>query len=189
MAFLTEEELQKCGFKKLGQAVKISTKASIYNAKNISIGDYTRIDDFCIISAGEEGIEIGRNVHIACYNSLIGAAKIIIEDFAGISSHSAIYSSTDNYSGNCLTGPTVPNKFRDVISKPVIIKKHAIIGAGTIILPGVTIGLCSAVGALSLVTKNVEDFSIYAGQPAKKIKSREAECLELENEYLNEEKY
>lgn len=188
MAFLSEAELKGYGFKKLGKEVKISSKASIYNSKNISIGDFTRVDDFCIISAGEEGIEIGRNVHIACYNSLIGAAIIIIEDFAGISSHSAIYSSTDNYSGNCLTGPTVPNKFRDVISKPVVIKKHAIIGAGTIILPGVTIGLCSAVGALSLVTKDVEDFCIYAGQPAKKIKSRKSECLELENKYLNEKK-
>lgn len=187
MAFLTKEELQKYGFKKLGKEVKISSKASIYNAKNISINDYTRIDDFCIISAGEEEIEIGRNVHIACYNSLIGAAKIIVEDFAGISSHSAIYSSTDNYSGNCLTGPTVPNNYRDVISMPVVIKKHAIIGAGAIILPGVTIGLCSAVGALSLVTKDVEDFCIYAGQPAKKIKARKSECLKLEKKYLDEE--
>ena len=117
---------------------------------------------------------------------MLGSAKIILEDFAGVSSHSAIYSSTDNYAGNCLTGPTVPNKFRDVISKPVIVKKHAIIGAGTIILPGVTIGLCSAVGALSLVTRDVEDFAIYAGQPAKKIKNRKSDCLSLEEKYLYE---
>ena len=66
MAFLTEIALKEHGFKRLGKGVKISSKASIYNAGNISIGDNTRIDDFCIISAGEEGIEIGRNVHIAC---------------------------------------------------------------------------------------------------------------------------
>lgn len=186
MPYFNQDELLKIGFKQIGKDVKVSTKASIYNPQKISIGDFSRIDDFCIISSGNGEIKIGRNVHIACHTTLIGAELISIEDFAGISSHSAIYSSTDNYSGNCLTGPTVPDKFRDVISKPVIIRKHAIIGAGTIILPGVTIGLCSAVGALSLVTKNVEDFSIYAGQPAKKIKTRKSDCLRLEEEYLNE---
>lgn len=186
MAFLSTEELKNLGFKKIGKDVKISSKASIYNAAKISIGDFSRIDDYCIISAGQKEIIIGRNVHIACHNSIIGSELIVIEDFAGISSHSAIYSSTDDYSGAYLTNPTVPEKYKNVISKPVIIKKHAIIGAGTIILPGVNVGLCTAVGALSLVTKDVEDFAIYAGQPAKKIKMRKSDCIRLEKEYLNE---
>ena len=188
MAFLNQNELSAIGFKRLGKKVKISTKASIYNPAKISIGDYSRIDDFCIISAGTGGIQIGRNVHIACYNSLIGNELIDIEDFAGISSHSSVYSSTDDYSGNFLTGPTIPDKYRNVISKPVYIKKHTIIGSGTVILPGVTIGLCSAVGALSLVTKNVADYMIYAGQPAKKVKHRNMKCIDLELQYLASEK-
>jgi len=186
MAFLSFDELQKLNFKSIGKEVKISNKASVYNPQNIEIGDYVRIDDFTIISAGVDGIKIGRNVHIACHNSVIGSARIIIDDFAGISSHTAVYSSTDDYSGNCLTGPTVPDRYRSVISKAVRIKKHAIIGAGSIILPGVTIGICSAVGALSLVNKSVEDFSIYAGQPAKKIKKRKDGCINLETLYLDE---
>lgn len=187
MGYLNNKELEKLNFKYLGKDVKISDKASIYNASNISIGDYSRIDDFCIISAGFGGILIGRNVHIACYNSLIGDELIQLEDFAGISSHSSIYSSTDDYSGNFLTGPTVPDKFRNVFSEPVIIKKHVIVGASTVILPGVTIGECSAVGALSLVTKNVEPYAIYTGIPAKKIKVRKSGCLKLEEDYLIKE--
>ena len=51
----TREELEAIGFAQLGENVKISKKASIYGAANISIGNHVRIDDFCIISAGEGG--------------------------------------------------------------------------------------------------------------------------------------
>ena len=50
MAYLTEFELKEMGFKRLGKNVKISDKASIYNADQIEIGDNSRIDDFCVIS-------------------------------------------------------------------------------------------------------------------------------------------
>ena len=50
MAYLTEEQLQSMGFKFLGDEVKISDKASIYNCDQIEIGDYSRIDDFCLLS-------------------------------------------------------------------------------------------------------------------------------------------
>ena len=59
MSFLSKKELNDLGFKSLGENVLISDKCSIYNAKNISIGDNTRIDDFAILSAGDGGIEIG----------------------------------------------------------------------------------------------------------------------------------
>lgn len=94
--FLTENQLAALRFKSLGNDVKISDKASIYNAKNISIGNNVRIDDFCILSAGEDGIEIGNNVHIACYCSLIGKGKIILENYSGLSSRVSIYSSNDD---------------------------------------------------------------------------------------------
>ena len=87
MPQLKKEELKK--FKYVGKNVLISSLASIHNPENISIGDYSRIDDFCILSAGEGGISIGRNVHIAVYVSLIGKENIHIDDFAGISSRTS----------------------------------------------------------------------------------------------------
>ena len=78
-----KDELKEIGFKYLGKNVLISNKTSIYNAKNITIGNNTRIDDFCILSAGEGGIEIGDYVHIACYSSLIGKGKIQMNDYSG----------------------------------------------------------------------------------------------------------
>lgn len=177
MAFLSRENLELIGFKKLGRNVLISEKASIYNPQNITIGSNIRIDDFCILSAGEKGIEIGNYVHIACYVSLIGLELIKINDFVGISSKTAVYSSSDDYSGNFLTGPMIEDQFKNVDHRPVIFEKYSIIGAASIILPGVIIGEGTAVGALSLVNKDLESWGIYIGSPLKYIKKREKEML------------
>src|ERR1051325_4290319 len=159
MAHLNKKELRK--FKHAGKGVKISSKASFYNPSNISIGDYTRIDDFCVISAGQGGIDIGKHVHIAVFAALIGDGKISVGDFAGISSRATIYSSNDDYSGNYMTGPTVDKKFTNVKSSVVNIGKHSVIGSGSVILPGVTIGDGACTGALSFIKEDCEPFYIY----------------------------
>ena len=64
MAIYTDAELSELGLRHFGKNVKLSTKASIYGAEHISIGDNARIDDFVVLSAGPGGISIGRNVHI-----------------------------------------------------------------------------------------------------------------------------
>ncbi|MCW3173485.1 acyltransferase [Shewanella subflava] len=187
MAFLTEKQLNEMGFAALGHNVLISDKASIYGAQRIKLGNNVRIDDFCVLSAGEGGINIGNYVHIAVYALLIGAGEILISDFAGVSSRVAIYSSNDDYSGNFLTNPTVPTKYTNVTHADVYIGKHAIIGSGSVILPGVSIFEGTAVGALSLITKNCEPFGVYIGAPAKKIKNRKRELLMLEEKLINGE--
>lgn len=159
-------------FKSIGQNVKISPKASIYGAERIEIGDNVRIDDFCILSAGDGGIKIGSWVHIACHTSLIGAGRIEIGDYAGIGGHSAIYSSSDDFSGDYLIGPTINKQFTNVSSAPVTFKKYSVIGSHVIILPGVTLDEGAAVGAMSLVRKDVPSYQIWAGNPLKLIKHR-----------------
>jgi galactoside O-acetyltransferase len=179
MGFLSTNELFKLGFAKLGNNVLISDKSSIYNPQYISIGSNVRIDDFCILSAGEEGIEIGNYVHIACYVSLIGKAKIKVGDYVGISSKTAVYSSSDDYSGNVLVGPTVPDEMKNVDHRTVIFENHSLVGALCVILPGVTIGEGTAIGALSLVTKNLDPWGIYIGSPPKFIRKRSNKLLEF----------
>jgi galactoside O-acetyltransferase len=106
----------------------------------------------------------------------------------------SIYSSSDDYSGSSLTNPTVPSAYKKVIHDDVILHKHVIIGAGSIILPGVTIGEGTAIGALSLVSKSVEAFKIATGNPIRVIKERKHDILELEwrlkkdLQYLRDEK-
>ncbi|MGL5278334.1 MAG: acyltransferase [Cetobacterium sp.] len=185
MAFYTREELKKIGFKSLGENVLISDKCSIYLPEKIEIGSNVRIDDFCILSGD---IKIGNYVHIAAYSALFGGAGIEMEDFSGISSRVTLYSVSDDYSGEFLTNPTVPSKFKKVEEGKVILKKHSLVGASTVVLPGVILGEGTSIGANSLVTKSTEEWSIYFGNPVKRLKARKKDLLELEKQLLEEDK-
>jgi galactoside O-acetyltransferase len=184
--FYSQKELNKIKFKHLGKNVLISDKAAIYNCEKISIGDNVRIDDFCIISAGVGGINFENNIHIAPYCSIIGQESIIFESFSGLSSRVSIYSSSDDYSGKYLTNPTIPDKYKNVKSGKVHLKKHVIVGCGSVILPNVTLGEGVAVGALSLINNSFDDFLIIAGSPAKVIKNRSKDLKILEENFNNE---
>lgn len=179
-SFYTDSELKEIGFKSIGTNVLLSRKTSLYGVSRISIGSNVRIDDFCVISAGIGGIEIGNYVHIAVYVSLQGDGKITMEDYSGISSRTAIYSSNDDYFGNYMSNPTIPKQFTNVKSAPVTICKHVLVGSSSVVLPGVTLNIGCAIGALSLVTRDCEEFYIYSGNPLRKVSERSRKLLEHE---------
>lgn len=184
-SFYCLDELKKIGFASIGENVLISRKTSIYGAKNISIGKNVRIDDFCVLSGN---ITIGNNIHIAPNVLLIaGSAGIELHDFVGVSSRSAIYAESDDYSGMALTNPTINYEFRNIIKGKVILKKHSIIGTGTTILPNVVIEEGTAVGSMSLVNKSLDAWGIYTGIPCKKVKERSKHLLELEKEFYTKQ--
>jgi len=185
MAYLSYDQLSKMGFKFLGKNVKISDKASIYNTELIEIGDNSRIDDFCVVSGQ---VSIGRNVHLAPYCLVAGGEKgVELNDFSGLAYQVQIFTQSDDYSGKTLTNPTVPNKYKNVLKRTVVVGRHVIVGAGSIIMPGVVLNEGTSVGAMSLVRKSTEPWSIYLGNPAKKIKVRKQDLLELESKYLKSE--
>lgn len=176
------------GFQHLGKNVRISDRASFYGATRISIGDDCRIDDFCVLSAGDGGITIGRNVHIAVFSSIIGNGTISLGDFSGLSSRVSIYSSNDDYSGEHMTNPTVPAKFTRVRHAPVTVGRHVIVGTGSVILPGVVLHDGAAVGALTVIRNDCEPFTIYSGNPARRVGSRGQSLLELEKMFARSER-
>jgi acetyltransferase-like isoleucine patch superfamily enzyme len=180
MAYYTDDELKLIGFRAIGERVRISKKCSIYGANRIEIGNDVRIDDFCVLSAGIGGIQIGSFVHIGVFASLIGAGKITLCDFANISSRVSIYSNNDDYSGEFMTNPMVPLEFTNVSILDVYIGEHVIIGSNSVILPGVELSIGAAIGSLSLVNISIPEFSIYAGIPVRFLKSRKRNLLELE---------
>lgn len=183
-SFYDNDELKGLGLKSFGDNVLISKKVSIYGANSISIGDYVRIDDFCILSGK---ICIGRNVHIAAYTALYGGKDgIFIEDFVNFSSRISVYSVSDDYSGTSMTNPTIPEKYKLVKSAPVHIGKHVIIGSTSVVLPGVEIAEGSSFGSFSFINHNSTPWSINVGIPFKKIKDRSKNVLELEKIYLQE---
>lgn len=166
----------------VGQDVTIWPLAKIVAPEVIRIGDSVIIDDFVFLMGGAKST-IGSFVHIAAFASIVGGGEFVMEDFAGLSGGSRVYTGDDDYTGGSLTGPTVPPEYRQPVRSFVHIKKHAIIGANTVILPGVTIGEGAAIGACSLVTKDCEPWTIHVGTPARPLRPRRKErILELEAE-------
>ena len=185
MAYYTKEQLQNLGFKYIGKNVKISDKASIYNCDQIEIGDNSRIDDFCVVSGK---IKIARNVHITPMCLVAGGEKgITFEDFTTIAYGVQVFTQSDDYSGKTMTNSTIPKEYKNEFMQEVILKRYSIVGAGSIIMPGVILAEGTSVGAMSLVLKSTEPWSIYVGNPAKKFKNRNQGLLELEKKYLENE--
>ena len=184
MAYYTDDELLKFGFKYCGTNVKISNKASIYNPELIEIGNHSRIDDFCVISGN---LKIGCYVHITPMCLVAGGIKgVVIEDFVTLAYGVRVFSQSDDYSGETMTNSNVPAKYKNEIKEAVFIGKHCIVGVDSIVFPGVQLRQGTSVGAMSLVLKSTEEWSIYFGSPAKKIKDRRRDMLELEKQFLEE---
>ena len=183
-SFLTDPEIDELGLGSHGRSVLISRFASIHNPERIHLGDHVRIDDFAVLTAGDTGrIDIGSFVHIATFAALFGGGGITIENYVGVSARVTIYSTNDDYSGEHLTNPTVPAECTGVDIASVSLRKHALIGAHSVILPGACIGEGVAVGALSLVDRSLEAWGIYAGIPAKYVKPRSRALLSLEKKH------
>lgn len=175
-SYYARDELEKIGFRKLGQNVKISRRAAIYSMHTIEIGDNVRIDDFVFLSGGK-GIKIGDYVHIASYSALYGKNGIQIGNYVNISGRVSIYSTSDDYSGEFMTGPLVDQQYIHDIGEKIVIEDHVIIGTGSVLLPGAILHTGVAVGAMSLVKKELKSFHIYAGIPVRCVKRRSKEML------------
>jgi acetyltransferase-like isoleucine patch superfamily enzyme len=181
LAYFSEVELSKMQFSSLGVNVLISTRASIYNPDQITIGDNSRIDDFCLLSGK---IKVGRNVHFAAYSHVAGGEEgVSFGDFSALAYGSQVFSQSDDYSGETLTNPTVPANFKSVTKAKVTILDHVIIGTNSIVFPGVTIAEGCSIGAMSLVNRDTDEWGIYTGIPARRIKDRSRNLLKLESEY------
>lgn len=183
--FLSVEELKGLGLKSFGENVKIGRHAVLYNPGSVSLGSHVRIDDFTIISGK---VTLKNYIHISQFCGLYGGeCGIVMEDFSGLSSKCSVYAVSDDYTGNSMTNPTVPAQYKpNAIAAPVWIKKHAIIGCNSVILPGVVIEEGTAVGSMCLCNKRTEPWMMYTGIPAKLQRKRKKEVLELEKLLLQE---
>ena len=183
--FYSREELESLGIKKIGEDVSISRNAVIYHPQSLEIGNHVRIDDFTTVSGK---VVIGNYVHFSQFCGLYGGdAGIYVGDFDGFASRVVIYAISDDYSGHSMVGPMVPGKYEATYAeKTVRLEKQVIIGCMSVILPGVTIGEGSSVGAMSLVTKPLDAWGMYAGIPARRLRDRSKKLLELEAQFLAE---
>jgi galactoside O-acetyltransferase len=82
-----------------------------------------------------------------------------------------------------MTNPMIPDEYKKVTNGDVFIGKHSIIGSGSVILPNVVIGEGVSIGALTLINKNCDEFTIYSGSPSNKIGKRLKKFLKYEEEF------
>ncbi len=119
--------------------------------------------------AAIENIKIGNNVYINFNMVAMARGGVTIEDDVQIAANVQI-----------LTNNHDPYERQVLTCKPVIIRQGSWIGAGATILPGVEIGRYAIVGAASVVTKDVPDYAVVAGNPAKVIKMLNPEKFQEE---------
>lgn len=186
--YYDEHELKSFGFKSLGRNVQVAKNCTIIGLENIEIGSHVRIDGYCSIIAAASGwLKLGSYIHIGGSCFLSAGDGIEMGDFSGLSQGVRIYSRTDDYSGKHLTNPTVPEKYTDTTRGTVVLAKHVIVGSGSVVLPDLSIGEGSSVGALSLVTRSLEPWGVFVGCPARRLKDRSMRLLELEAALRQEE--
>lgn len=167
-------------------SLRIPDSAQVYQGRygEVFLGKDSRIDDFLVLSLGDEKSVIGAYVHIAPFCLISGKNGFIIGDFSGLSAGVKIYTASADYSGKYLSHPPAPLAFRNPQQGPVVIGRHCIFGANTVILPGVTIPNGVAVGANSLVDRCLDPWTIYAGNPVRALRDRSKGCLEKEAQFI-----
>lgn len=166
----------------MGDDVQIYPRAHIVSPEVVSIGNSVIVDDFVFLVGGLE-TTIGSFVHLASFSSYLGRGRLVIEDFVSISSGARLYTGIDDFSGGSLVGPGVPEPYRQPTRSFLHVGKFALVGANTVVFPGVTLGEGCAIGALSLVNRDCEPWTIYGGVPARPIKERQRDrIVELEHQ-------
>ncbi|MBI6548024.1 DapH/DapD/GlmU-related protein [Xenorhabdus lircayensis] len=114
------------------------------------IGENCQLNDFVHIAAAEK-IKIGNNVLIA--------SRVFISDL-----------NHGSYSGTLQSHPESICNERALSTSPVTIEDNVWLGEGVVVLPGVSIGRCSIIGANAVVSRDIPPYSIAVGNPAKVIK-------------------
>ena len=175
------------GFKHLGKNVTIYPFARIIYPEMVSISDYCVLDDFTFIDGGQ-GVTLYGWVHIAVHALIMGGGTCEIGAFSGIAMGAQILTGSDDYKGVTLLGPAIPPPYRRPIRSFVKIGRDCVIGANTVVLPGVTIGDGVAVGAMSLVTHDLPPWTLCYGIPAELHRDRpKDEIIALEARFLQEQ--
>lgn len=172
--YLSRADLLGLGFAAVGDDVRIHPTCVLVGCGRISLGSYVRIDPFCILTIGTR-LVVGDRVHLSGRVTLAGAGPIEIGDHANISHGVTLLSSSDDFTAAALAGPMVPEEFRRVDTRAVVVGRHTIVGAGAVLLPGAVVSEGATIGALSLVKHAVAPWTVNAGIPARTIGHRNCE--------------
>ena len=176
----------------VGRNVTFGQNVVLRHPHKIFIGDNVVIDDQCVLDAkGQnnrgifigDGVFIGRHTILNCKNG-----DIVLENHVNISFNCMIFSASHVRVGahylmaaycylvggtHAFDDPAVPVLYQKRISEGISVGAGGWMGAHVTVFDGVNIGKHAIVGAGSVVTKNIPDFAVAAGLPARVVKQRE----------------
>ncbi|MDD4116324.1 MAG: acyltransferase [Massilibacteroides sp.] len=146
-----------------GSIIYRSVRKDLVPFNRFSLGDYSVIESFSTINNAVGDIIIGNHTRIGLGNTIIGPTQI--GNYVNLAQNVVISALNHNYEN-------VNRSIHEqgVRTLPVSIESDVWVGANCVILPGVQIGKHAVIGAGSVVTKNIPDYSVAIGNPAKIIK-------------------
>lgn len=161
----------KDNLKKCGVDVKLAPLTKILKPEVIEIGDHSRIRDFAFIWGGL-GVKIGKYTDIQPHVIIWGGGEVEIGDYVSVACGSVLLTAVYGYLGGFRMCDGVPKDQVDTLFGKLIIENDVYIGANCTLMPNITLGEGSIIGAGSFVNKDCEPWGIYVGSPAKKIAER-----------------
>jgi acetyltransferase-like isoleucine patch superfamily enzyme len=192
VGFALRQKLYRSLFQSSGRSLVIGRNVVLRHPAAMTLGDQVTIDDNCVLDgrgSGREGFRLGDGVVIGRNSMLLAkagslvlgprtslGANCVVVSMSGIEIGEAVL-----FAGGCyLSAGAYPVHDRtaavmdqDALSKgPIRIGGGAWIGTCAIILDGITVGRGAVVGAGAVVTKDVPDWAIVAGVPARQVGTR-----------------
>lgn len=176
--WLSEERIKELGLAAFGHDVLLDDSVVLHGAEQIRLGSHVRIEAGSVLTANPGRLTLGSHVHVSVGSYIFASgADVEVEDFAGMAPRVCIFSESDDYSGGAFTNPTVPDELRNVTVAPVRVGRYVAIGAGSVILPGVHVGEGASVGALTVVHRSVPEGMVVAGNPMRRVGTRDVARL------------
>lgn len=161
-----------------GALIRRNSRFDVLPINKFTLGDYSTIEDYTTINNGVGDVLIGKHTRIGIGSVIIG--PVVVGNKVRLAQHVVVSGLNHNYE-------SVNEAICDqgVSTKEVFIGSESWVGANAVILPGVKIGKHCVVAAGSVVTKNVDDYTVVAGNPAKPVKKLNPSTLKWEKVTLS----
>ncbi|WP_246200229.1 acyltransferase [Maribacter luteus] len=146
-----------------GSSIRKRTRMDVLPWNPFELGNQSTIEDFSTINNGVGGVFIGNQVRIGLGNTLIG--PVTIKDDVRLAQNVVLSGLNHNYEDI-----SQPIHAQGVTTKMITVGEATWIGANTVVVAGVTIGRHCVIAGGSVVTKDIPDYSVAVGNPARVVK-------------------
>lgn len=156
---------------KKGYDVRIDKLAVIKRPELVTLGNHVSIDCFVYISTA---ISTKNWIHIAPFTSIIGGVHghLSMGEFTVLAAGARIICASDDWNTSMICS-FLPEKYRNIISKPIEIGDFCGVGTNAVVMPGIKMAMGSIVGVNSLLMQDTVPWGIYMGTPARLVKMRD----------------